>query len=137
MNNTQSIIIVLMIVYYVYTIYIWPQVFDIHPNSKQISFNDKVVWINTDQIDVMNKMHKEWCHNILIKEAPNTLGIYIKHKEVLKQDVLRQIEIFNMMFKFHANIIYFEHNINKEIIEFCEKKKIKIVNFNLRRTIKI
>lgn len=137
-NMMMYLLVMVVVVYYVYYIYIWPQIFDVYPDvNSNISYQNKLIWINTDRIDVMNEKDKEWCYKILITEAPNILGIYVDGENVNKQDVLRQIEIFNMMFKYHAKKIYFKFKPSKVVVDFCYSKNLEINEFNLRRTIKI
>lgn len=132
------LIVIIVSIYYIYYIYIWPQIFNIYPGiSSDISFQNKLIWINTDRIDVMSEKDKEWCYKILITDAPNVLGIYVDGENVNKQDVLRQIEIFNMMFKYHAKKIYFKFKPSQIVVDFCHSKNLDINEFNIRRTIKI
>ena len=115
-------VIIVIIIVYIYNFYIWPQIFDVNPYQNYNMYKNKLLWINTDKIDVMSEYHKNWCKEIMIEQAPNILACYVDNKYATKQDVLRQIEIFNMMFNFNTKLIYFKYKPSYEIVEFCNKK---------------
>ena len=100
MNNMISgLIIMMMIVYMVYDEsnrgmmgvmlcgllifyygYCWGEVYDVYPsaNYRDVVYKNRVLWINTDMLDVMNEEHKKWCKYVMMDCAPNKLGIYVE-----------------------------------------------------------
>ena len=126
---------VCIIMIYVYFFVIWPQktINDKVDNLKNIKYKKRMLWINMKNLDVMNKNDKKWANNILINDGPNKLGCYIDNKNVNNREILRHIEIFNIMFEHLPKYIKFKYKIDKDTKEFCKKKNLKIINDNLFR----
>ena len=108
----------------------------LNKNKEQSSLKHKMLWINMKDFDVTNLQDKEYAKNILVNQAPNKLGCYVDEKDVNKKDVLKHIEIFNIMFQHLPKYIKFKYKVDPNVKEFCSQKKLKIVNHNFfRRTI--
>ena len=154
-NILSSLIIIMFIVYMVYdeknrgvvgiTLcglllfyygYCWGQMYNVYPNSdyKSIKYRNRVLWINTDMLDVMNENHKMWCQYVMMECAPNKLGIYVEKQFINKLFVLKQFEIFKIMFGYNCPYIYFQHTPNEIIKNFCKSKGVEIVYHSLRYT---
>lgn len=136
-NSEKSVIYgtVTCVIMYLYFFVIWPQKIVTKKHQKS-SLKHKMLWINMKDLDVTNDEDIEWAKNILINQAPNKLGCYVDEKHSSKKDVLKHIEIFNMMFQHLPKYIKFKYKVEPNVKEFCNQKKLKIVNHNLfRRTI--
>ena len=116
--------------------YCWGQMYNVYPNPdyKSIKYRNRVLWINTDMLDVMNENHKEWCQYVMMECAPNKLGIYVEKQFINKLFVLKQFEIFKIMFGYNCPYIYFQHTPNEIIKNFCKSKGVEIVYHSLRYT---
>ena len=125
---------VLLIFYYGY---IWGQIYNVYvmDDYKNIRYTNKMLWINTNKLDVTNPRHRNWANYILMDCAPNKLGIYIEEENVSKLFVLKQLETFKIMFGYNSPIIYFKYRQNQIVKQFCNAKDVKIVNFSFRHTI--
>ena len=133
-----EILVLLSMFVYFYYIYLWKQQYNVYPskNYKKLkNYNKKVLWINTNVLNVNNPEHVKWCKYILIDSAPNKLGIYIDNPNPEKVFVNRQIEIFKIMFGFVPKNIYFTEPISSEISTFCKLKQLSITYLCLRYTI--
>ena len=128
------IITTLLIFYYGY---LWGQIYNVYAirDYKNKNYKHKMLWINTEMLDVTNSYDKEWCDYVLIDNAPNKLGIYIEEKNVSKLFVLKQLETFKIMFGYNSPIIYFKYSPNRIIELFCNKKGVSIINYSFRRNI--
>ena len=117
--------------------YLWKQRINVYPvnNYKKIDYRHQVLWINTNMLNVNNMQHKKWCKHILIENAPNRLGIYIDKKNISTLYVLKQIEIFRLMFNYECSDIYFKYRVSNEIRRFCEKKNLNIKYYSIRYTL--
>ena len=123
---------------YFYYIHMWYQQFNVYPsiNYKKLqNYNNKLLWINTNVLNVNNPKHVEWCKHVFIDSAPNILGIYIDNPNVENVFVSRQIEIFKIMFKHDPKHIYFKFDIDNNIRKFCKQKNLSITNIPFRYTI--
>ena len=124
------------IILYIYFFVLWPQKIISKGDNDKVSYKNMMLWINMKKLDVLNESDKKWAKNILINDAPNKLGCYIDNKNVNNKEILRHIEIFNMMFQHLPKYIKFKYKVDNNIKSFCKKKNLKIINKNLfRRTI--
>ena len=128
----------LTVILFIYFKSIWVQILDVGPEDERKSYNNKMLWVNMDKIDVTNNKHKKWSNKILINEAPNKLGCYInmEPKEMTKENVLEHLEKFNMMFKHPVKEAYFKNKPNSVVKKFLNEKDVKIYTKTFRRTIK-
>ena len=99
------------------------------------NYNNKLLWINTNVLNVNNPKHVEWCKHVFIDSAPNILGIYIDNPNPENVFVSRQIEIFKIMFKHDPKHIYFKFDVDNNIHKFCKQKNLSITNIAFRYTI--
>jgi hypothetical protein len=137
-NKNRGVIgIVLFMSLSFYYGYVWWQMYDVHSvqDYKNVNYKTKMLWINTDMLDVMNPFDKEWSKHVLLDSAPNKLGIYIDKKTINKKFVLKQLETFKIMFGYNSPIIYFKHKQNELVRDFCKRKGVEIINFSFRHTI--
>ena len=155
-NMISYMIIILLIVYMVYDEqnrgvigimffmllvifygYLWGQMYNVQVTQdyKNISYKNKMLWINTDMLDVTNRFDKEWANYVMMDCAPNKLGIYVERQFINKLFVLKQLETFKIMFGYNCPIIYFKHKPNMIIKNFLKKKGVEIINFSFRNTL--
>lgn len=114
-------------------VYVWREDYNVHPMSKNDNYKNKVLWINVDKIDVLNTSHNKWASNLLLKHAPNKLGIYSDKYNVTTLDILRYKETFYELFGYHAKDIMFKNSkLNRRTKKFCEEKNLKIKKISLR-----
>ena len=112
---------------------IWREDYNVHPNNIKQDYNKKVLWINVDKLDINNEQHIEWSKKVLIKQAPNKLGIYSDKYNVTKLDILRYIETFYELFGYNSEYIYFENaKLNNKTKKFCKDKNLKINSISFR-----
>ena len=136
-NNKIFISTLLVIYLFYYYIFLWSQTFNVYPSKmykKKKVYRKKMLWINTNVINVNNPKHKQWANYIFTDSAPNKLGIYIDHPDPDKVFINRQIGIFKILFKHSPTRIYFTNSCNRQVSEFCQKKKINIHYFPFRFT---
>ena len=117
--------------------YLWKQMYDVYPtkNYKSIVYKNKMLWINTEMLDVKSVEHKKWAQYVLMDNAPNKLGIYVDREFVNKLFVLKQLETFKILFGYNCPIIYFKYTPNKIVKEFLHTKGVEIIRFSFRYTI--
>tara|TARA_Y100001980_G_C14555788_1_gene345214 strand:- start:7581 stop:8006 length:426 start_codon:yes stop_codon:yes gene_type:complete len=136
-NNRGVIGIVLFMMLVYYYGYVWWQVYNVYStkNYQNINYKNRMLWINTEMLDVMNPYDKKWSKHVLIDSAPNKLGIYVDKEIVNKKFVLKQLETFKILFGYNSPIIYFKHTPNNIVKDFCKKKGVEIINFSFRHTL--
>lgn len=129
------ILISLMILFYGY---LWYQEYDVYVVQDYESrvYKNRMLWINTEMLDVTDPIHKRWCNYVMMDCAPNKLGVYVDKEVVNKLYVLKQLETFKIMFGYNCPIIYFKKSPNKIVKDFLRKKGVSIVRFSFRYTIK-
>ena len=114
-------------------VYVWREDYNVHPNKTDNSYRNKVVWVNVDRVDILNKEHNIWAKNLLLKHAPNKLGIYSDKHNVTTLDILRYKETFYELFGYNADDIYFENaKLNSRAKQFCKDKNLKIKGISFR-----
>lgn len=112
---------------------IWREDYNVHPESDNQNIKKKIAWINVDKLDILNREHVKWSRDVLIKQAPNKLGIYSDKYNVTTLDILRYKEVFYEMFGYNSEYIYFENaKLNKKTRDFCKEKDLKISRISLR-----
>tara|TARA_Y100001972_G_C7644797_1_gene323979 strand:- start:1355 stop:1843 length:489 start_codon:yes stop_codon:yes gene_type:complete len=113
--------------------YMWREDYNVHPNNKDNNYRNKVLWINVDKLDVLNKGHNIWAKNLLIRHAPNKLGIYCDKYNVTTLDVLRYREIFYELFGYNTEDIYFKNaKLTNKVKNFCKDKNLRIQRISFR-----
>ena len=135
-EKNRIVIGIIMVIWLIfYYGYLWGQIFNIYAvnDYKTKNYKNKMLWINTNMLDVTNIYHKQWANYVLIDSAPNKLGIYIEDSIVNKLFVLKQMETFKIMFGYNSPIIFFKHRPNNIIRTFCEQKGVQIVTFSFRK----
>lgn len=137
-NNLLASGVILMIFVFLYFKLVWVQVLDVGPEDKRVDYTKKMLWVNMDKLDVTSSVHKQWSNDILVNQAPNIIGCYVDvlPKKITKQDMLRHIETFDMMFKHPVKYMYINGKVSQDIIEFLREKDVKVVKNTFRRTIK-
>jgi hypothetical protein len=138
-NSNQKIFActLLLIFMFYYYVYLWSQMFNVYPSKQyktQKKYKKKVLWINTNVLQIQNPKHKQWARHVLLDSAPNKLGIYIDHPSPDKVFVSRQIETFKIMFHHNPSRIYFSKSCDNEVSDFCRKKKMSLLHFPFRFT---
>ena len=129
--------LMLVVYMYFYYVYVWYQVYDVSYDKdyENVKYMNRMLWINTDKLDVMNEEHKKWARHVMIDSAPNKLGIYIDKKHANKLYTLKQMEIFKILFGYNCPDIYYKYSPNKIVRKFCNSKEVNINNLSLRYTI--
>lgn len=113
--------------------YSWREDFNVHPMNDKGNNRKKVLWINVDKIDILNDNHNKWAKNLLLKQAPNKLGIYSDKYNVTTLDILRYKETFFELFNYNPEYIYFKNaKLNNKTKQFCKDKNLKISSISLR-----
>ena len=59
----------------------------------------------------------------------------VDKKNISTLYVLKQIEIFRLMFNYECSDIYFKYRVSNEIRRFCEKKNLHIKYYSIRYTL--
>ena len=137
-NNLLASGVILMIFVFLYFKLVWVQILDVGPEDKRVDYTKKMLWVNMDKLDVTSSVDKQWSNDILVNQAPNIIGCYVDvlPKKITKQDMLRHIETFDMMFKHPVKYMYINGKVSQDIIEFLREKDVKVVKNTFRRTIK-
>lgn len=139
-NNLLVTSFIFMVCVYLYFKLMWVQILDVGPEDNRVNYTKKMLWINMDKMDVTNRVHKRWSYDVLVNHAPNILGCYVDvdvlPKKVTKQDMLKHIETFNMMFKHPVKYMYVNGKVSEDVVEFLKEKDVKVVKNTFRRTIK-
>jgi hypothetical protein len=136
-NNRGVVGILLISLIIVFYGYIWHQKYDVYPTQgyETKNYKNRMLWINTDKLDVTSSFHKKWGNYIMMDCAPNKLGIYVDKEVINKIFVLKQLETFKIMFGYNCPIIYFKITPNKIVMDFLRKKGVEIVRFSFRYTL--
>ena len=136
-DNRGVVGIILFMLLIFYYCYLWGQIYNVYSTGdyKNINYKYKMLWINTDMLDVTNPLDKEWANYVLMDSAPNKLGIYIEREFVNKIFVLKQFETFKILFGYNCPIIYFKYTPTKIVKDFCNKKGVQIINYSFRNTL--
>jgi hypothetical protein len=136
-DNRAVIGVMLGVMLIFYYGYIWGQIYNVYATRdyKNVKYTNRMLWINTNLLDVTNIEHRNWANYVLIDCAPNKLGIYIEEEQVSKLFVLKQLETFKIMFGYNCPIIYFKYRQNQIIRNFCGMKGVKVINYSLRHNI--
>ena len=113
--------------------YMWRESYDVHPESKNINYKNKVLWVNVDKIDVLNAKHNKWAKELLLNHAPNKLGIYSDKYNVTTLDILKYKETFYELFGYNTDHIMFKNaKLNNRAKKFCNDKNLKIKGISFR-----
>ena len=76
-NNSIIISVSLTVIFFIYFKSIWVQIFDVGPEDQRKSYNNKMLWVNMDKLDVTSSVDKQWSNDILVNQAPNIIGCYV------------------------------------------------------------
>ena len=138
-KNNRGVVGIILFSYIIFFyMYMWNQEYDVYPiqDYKNKNYSNKMLWINTDVMDVMNPFHKKWANYVMMDCAPNKLGIYLDKEFINKLVILKQLETFKIMFGYNCPIIYLKTYPNKIVRDFLSKKGVSMVRFSFRHTIK-
>ncbi len=109
----------------------------------------RVMWVNTDSLDVNNEHDRAWCNNLMMNKAPNKIGILIvkvqpnpESTEQFVQDekmrFLRAYEKFTILFGHPPRAVKWKDGKpSKDTKDFIKEKMVKLNKKNLfRRTVR-
>ena len=114
-------------------VYLWREDYNVHPMQTDKNYRNKVLWVNVDKIDILNDQHTNWAKQLLIKHAPNKLGIYSDKHNVTTLDILRYKETFYEVFGYDSEYIYFENaKLNNKTNQFCKDKNLRVNKISFR-----
>ena len=130
-----GIFILLLLTVFFFFFYAWSESYNVKPdNDVDIDYSRQIVWINLDYVDKLNYEHISWAKSMMIKHAPNKLGIYCEKFTINRQEIISYKNKFSDVFKFDATHIYFKNmRLNNRLHKYCDRINLKPVYNSLRR----
>lgn len=127
-----GIIILFLFYLYFYYFYYWPEIYNVTP-LQQYEYNNTMVWLNLNNVDVHNPKIQNWANRILVDNAPNILGLQVTKSNISKPELSVLLQRFEILFNHSPKYIYFDKNQGNYIKRFIKNKNIELVEYSIRR----